>query len=278
MYICDALYSYTFRNNAPKNKIHKILQLKKGHYDLAFLGSSRTENHIDCELVEKLTGKSCVNLGISGGTIGDMLILLALAESKGITIDTVILQIDYSFNKKGLSKNFKANLVPFLNNPLVKNELKKDKDNFYYSYIPFYRYMKYDKVVGFRQFFTALINKKPKREINFGFNPKKGHSLEISGKLPKRFNNINHDLEGIKKITERTRSKLILFTAPFCKYIENRDQLKTLKLSIPSILDYVSIFDDREEFFFNCGHLNIDGARTFTKILIEDINLIKKDE
>ncbi|MDO5970550.1 hypothetical protein Q4Q35_12100 [Flavivirga aquimarina] len=233
----------------PKNKIHKILQLKKEHYDIAFLGSSRTENHIDCELVEKLTGKSCINLGISGGTIGDMQILLALAESKEISIDTIVIQIDYNFNKKGLSQNFKANLVPFLDHPLVKNELKKDGDNFYYTYVPFYRYMKYDKVVGFRQFFTSLINKKPKKEIDLGFKPKRGKGLEISGNLPTHFNDTNQELEAINDITERTGAKLIYFTAPFCKYAKNRDKLKTLKLSIPSILDYVSIFDDQEEFF-----------------------------
>ena len=177
MYIFDAFYSYTFKNSFPRNKVHKILQLDNKHYDLAFLGSSRTENHVDCELVEKLTGKSCVNMGISGATLGDMLILLSLAETNKIKFDSVVIQIDYNFFNSGLSNTFKANLVPFINNPLIKKELNRDNDNFYYSYIPFYRYMKYDKIVGFREFYATLSNKKPKKEIRFGYKTKRGIDL-----------------------------------------------------------------------------------------------------
>ena len=275
MYLFDALYSYTFKNSFPRNKVHKILQLEDKHFDLVFLGSSRTENHVDCELVEKLTGKSCVNLGMSGATIGDMLILLSLAEINKITFDSLVIQIDYNFYNSGLSNNFKANLVPFIQNPLIRKELNKDNDNFYYNYIPFYRYMKYDKVVGFREFFATLINKKPKSEIRFGFKPKRGIGLEVSGKLPKSFNDTNNEFESIKELVKRTESKLFLFTAPYCQKINNRDKLKELKNVIPTILDYVSLFDNKEKYFFNCAHLNIDGAREFTKILIEDISLAK---
>lgn len=200
MYGLDALYSYTFKNSAPRNKVHKILQLENKHYDLAFLGSSRIENHIDCELVEKLTGKSCVNLGISGASLGDMLILLTLAETNKITFDSLFVQIDYNFYNSGLSNTFKANLVPFIQNPIIKKELGKDKENFYYNYIPFYRYLKYDKVVGFREFFATIINKKAKKEIKFGFNPKRGVGLEVSGKLPEKFSHTNEEFELIKKL------------------------------------------------------------------------------
>lgn len=275
MYVSDSIYSYTFRNGSPRSKIHKILQLKNKHYNLVFLGSSRTENHVDCELVKKLTGKSCVNLGMSGAKLGDMLILLSLAESNNITFDSVAIQIDYNYSSSGLSNNFKANLIPFAQNPLIKKELSKDKDNFFYNYIPFYRYMKYDKVVGFREFFATLINKKPKTEIVFGFNPKKGTGVKVSGKLPKRFNPINKEYESIKALLARTKSKLIQFTAPYCSKIENRDKLQDLKKIIPTLLDYVSLFDNKEKYYFNCAHLNIQGAREFTKVLIEDMSSIK---
>ena len=65
LFVLDALYSYTFSVSEPRSKIQKLLQLKDVHYDYAFLGSSRTENHIDCEIVggdkwydkEKVVGK-----------------------------------------------------------------------------------------------------------------------------------------------------------------------------------------------------------------------------
>ncbi|WP_418510291.1 hypothetical protein [Corallibacter sp.] len=271
MYVCDKIYSYTFQNGTPRNKIQKILQLKNQHYDYAFLGSSRTENHIDCNLVEKLTGKSCINLGISGGSLGDMLVLMTIAESKGVTFDAVFLQVDYSYNGSGISNNFRASLVPYVNDKVVKQQLIKNGENVLYSYIPFYRYLKYDKVVGFREFFSVFFNKKPKIDLNVGFAPKIGHGLAVSGKLPDKFKAINDELTALFTLMEKRNTKIICFTAPYCKNIENRAFLRILKSRIPDLKDYVSIFDNNPEFFFNCGHLNITGARAFSKIIIEDL-------
>lgn len=271
MYGLDALYSKTFQNGTPRNKIQKILQLNNQHYDFAFLGSSRVENHIDCELIELLTGKSCINLGISGGTIGDMLILMIIAESNGITFNQVFLQVDYSYNSPEISNNFRASLVPFINNPIVKKELIKNGESFYYNYIPFYRYLKYDKVVGFREFLSVLFNKKPKTDLNIGFAPKKGNGLAIFGELPTEFNVKNDELDALFKLMDKNDSKLICFTAPYCMNSENRASLSILKSRVPSLKDYISIFDENPDYFFNCGHLNIEGARAFTKILTEDL-------
>jgi hypothetical protein len=271
MYTLDALYSYTFQNGLPRNKIQKILQLNNQHYDIAFLGSSRTENHIDCEMIEQLTGKSCINLGISGGTIGDMLVLMMLAESKGITFGKVLLQVDYSYNRRGMSNNFRAGLVPFSNNSVIKKQLNKYEDNYYYNNIPFYRYMKYDKVVGFREFLSVLLNKKPKTNLEIGFSPKKGNGLWVSGKLPTSFKANNDEIDALYDLLEKNDSELICFTAPFCKNIENREVMSLLKSKIPSLLYYISIFDDYPEYFFNCGHLNIEGAQQFTRIIIKDL-------
>ncbi|MFD1614966.1 hypothetical protein [Gelatiniphilus marinus] len=271
MYVFDKVYSYTFQNGAPRNKIQKILQLKNQHYDYAFLGSSRTENHIDCELVEKLTGKSCINLAISGGTIGDMLILMTIAESKGITFNEVFLQVDYSYNGSGISNNFRASLVPYINHKVVKQQLIENGESVFYNYIPFYRYLKYDKVVGFREFFSVLFNKKPKTDLNVGFAPKTGQGLAVSGKLPDKFKAENDELTALFRLMEKRNTKMVCFIAPYCKNIENRAFMRTLKSRVPDLKDYISVFDDNPEFFFNCGHLNIEGARAFTKIITEDL-------
>ncbi|MDB2462802.1 hypothetical protein N9W61_01720 [Algibacter sp.] len=275
MYVLDILYSYAFQNGIPRNKIQNILQTKNTHYDFVFLGSSRTEYHIDCKLIEQLTGKSCVNFGLSGGSIGDMLILLTLADANGVTFDNAFLQVDYNYNSNGLSKNFKASLIPFLNNANIKKELKKDKDNFYYNNIPFYRFMKYDKVVGFREAILATIKKKPKINLDVGFNPKTGIGLLQSGNLPVIYNEKNDEIESIIKFVKERKAKLNFFTAPYCMNMKNREYFDILNSRLPNLTNYSSIFDDKEEYFFNCGHLNIEGAREFTKILIEDITSYK---
>ncbi|GAA4942949.1 hypothetical protein GCM10023314_15010 [Algibacter agarivorans] len=275
MYGLDTLYSYVFKNGIPRNKIQKILQTKNVHYDIVFLGSSRTENHIDCALVEQLTGKSCVNFGLSGGSIGDMLILLTLADSNGVTFDDVFLQVDYNYNSKGLSNNFKASLIPFIKNTDIKKELKKDKQNFYYSSIPFYRYMKYDKVVGFRESLLAFLGKKPKINLEVGFNPKVGVGLTKSGQLPTIYNDKNEEIQSLISLMKEKRVNLKFFIAPYCMEMENRNRFGVLKSRLTNIFNYSSVFDYKEEYFFNCGHLNIDGAREFTKILIKDFYTFK---
>lgn len=271
MYGLDAIYSHTFRKGIPRNKIQKILQLNNQHFDYVFLGSSRTENHIDCELIEKLTGKSCMNFGISGGTIGDMLVLMTLANSRNITFNEVFLQVDYSYNTSGISSNFKASLVPYMNNNVVKKQLSKDGENFYYNHIPFYRYLKYDKVVGFREFCAVLLNKQPRTDLNVGFAPKIGNGMGVSGKLPIKYKETNEELKELVKLLNNNDVELSCFTAPFCENIENRKFANNLETRVPNFKNYISIFDENPEYFFNCGHLNIEGARAFTKILIEDM-------
>lgn len=271
MCLLDESYSYIFQNGVPRSKIQKILQLNNKHYDIAFLGSSRTENHIDCELIEKLTGKSCVNLGISGGTIGDMLVLMTLTETKSVTFNEVFLQVDYSYNYSGMSNNFKASLVPYIKNESVKNQLKNNSENYYYRYVPFYRYMKYDKVVGFREISSIIFNKKPKIDHNIGFAPKSGNGSAISGKLPKAFKDRNLELEELVKLLEVKNIELSCFTAPFCIYMENRESMNLLKERVPNFKNYIYVFDDNPEYFFNCGHLNVEGARVFTEIIGEDL-------
>lgn len=271
MYVLDKFYSYAFQNGLPRNKVQKMLQLQDAHYKYAFFGSSRTENHIDCELIEKLTGESCINFGISGGSIGDALILLTIAESNGVTFDHVFLQVDYNFNHHGVTKNFRANLIPFIGKPEVKKELKNDKNNFLYTYIPFYRYMRNDKVVGFRESLSAFLNKKPKTDLGIEFAPKHGIGLKVGGVLPDKYNLKNVELDKIVELSENNGFNLGFFTAPYCENIRNRDKLSELKKRIPSLNNYAEIFDDKPEYYFNCGHLNIEGARVFTRLFTEDI-------
>src|SRR5690606_13822915 len=61
MFFLDKGYSHAFKNAQHRSKINNILQSKNKHYDVAFFGSSRTKNHIDCKLITELTGKSCIN-------------------------------------------------------------------------------------------------------------------------------------------------------------------------------------------------------------------------
>ncbi len=272
MIILDKLYSYTFKNSAPRSKIQKILQLGESHYDLIFLGSSRTENHVDCAVIERITGKSCINFGISGGSIGDMVILMRLMETRNVTFEKAFLQLDYNYNSQGLSQNFKARLMPFIHEPTVKKELNAVGVHWTESNISFYRFMKYDQVIGFREFISSVINKKPKTDLNVGFAPKIGVGEAIATSFPEKFKEVNTEIQALEAIIGSQDKEIHYFTAPYCNKVQGRDAgIQQLKNRVENLHDYIGIYDDKPEYFFNCGHLNLDGARDFSRILAKKL-------
>lgn len=271
MYILDYVYSYAFKNGQPRSKIQNILQLENDHYDLAFFGSSRTENHIDCKLITELTGKSCINFGISGGSPGDMLILMKLAENRKLTFDTVFMQVDYNYNSFGISHYFKANLIPYISEPIIKEQLEIYDREFFYSSIPFYRFMMYDKIVGLREATASLLTLNHNANIDVGFLPKQGIGKEVSGSFPNTINDTSYELVQMQELYANTNTNIEFFTTPYCKDVENRNYIEKVKLELPNLHNYIALFDYKEKYFFNCGHLNEIGAKVFTKILVEDL-------
>lgn len=248
-----------------------MLQLKNNHYDVAFFGSSRTENHINCELITEYTGKSCINFGISGGSPGDMLILMKLAEKRKVTFDRVFMQVDYNYNHFGMSHYFKANLIPFIGEPIVKEQLAKYENEVLYSWLPFYRFMIFDKVVGIREATASILRVKQNRNIEVGFLPKQGVGKAVNGIFPKLTKSRSPEIELMQEHCLNTNTKIEFFTAPYCMDVKNRDFVEKLQLKLPRLHNYIELFDDKDEYFFNCGHLNEVGANIFTKILIEDL-------
>jgi len=272
MIILDQAYSYVFRNSEPRSKIQKVMQLKDAHYDVAFFGSSRTENHIDCELIRTVTGKSCINFGISGGSLADMNVLMKLLAKNNVSYNKALVQVDYNFNSENLSPSFRAQLVPFIQDSVIKKALAQEKSNLSYTYVPFYRYLKNDKVIGFREFFANIIDKKPKTNMDVGFAPKIGIGNQVAGTFSSSFKEKNKAIESIKSHLSLQEIPLVFFTAPYCKNIGNREiGIQMLKERIPDLLDYSTIYDNHEDFFFNCGHLNIEGARDFSGFIAKEI-------
>jgi hypothetical protein len=268
--ILDYSYTYVFKRSHPRSKVQYIFQMKDVEIDLAFFGSSRTENHIDCELVSQLTGKSCLNLGIAGATIDDMFLIMQIAAERNIRFNRVYLQVDYSYNHTGFSRDFIAKIVPYINEPIVKKNLARNSDFPYYVNIPFYRYMDNEKVVGFREVMATLIGRKPKIDYSNGYNPKYGIGNNLAGEFPTYFKEENYTLSALQQFYRNLSTEIIFFIAPYCKNVKNREAISILEKRLPGMLNYISIFDDQNELFYNCGHLNHNGASKFTKRLLLD--------
>ena len=60
---------------------------------------------------------------------------------------------------------------------------------------------------------------------------------------------------------------LIVITTPMCKNTVNRNYFNELKKRYPEIHNFENVVTD-DKYFSSCGHMNVDGARIFTKQII----------
>lgn len=269
-YVLDICYTYAFDNDHPRNKVQLTANLSNTTIDFIFLGSSRVDNHIDCDLVKELTGKSCLNLGLQGSRINDGKALAELLESNNVTYEKILMQVDYIYNYHNYSPSFIASIVPYVNKKGFPKNLKEDLDLPVSYKIPFARYAYNDKLAGLREVILQYTGKESRVDLKNGFNPLEGVGTKISGEFPNIISTSNNDLDSLVDLSE----KVILFTAPYCKNTINRDKfMGDLMGRYPELNNFIDIFDEQEHFYKNCGHLNSQGAREFTKILTKDVLL-----
>ena len=133
--------------------------------------------------------------------------------------------------------------------------------------------MENDHVIGFREFFNLSIRKGSKVDFTNGFIPKFGKGRDINRVLPSKIIDRNQSIEAMKKHFKEKGINAYFFTAPICKTVTERSYIDKLQIKIPELHNYVSIYDDKDEYFFDCGHLNFKGAEDFTSYLMNDLIL-----
>lgn len=270
LFLCDMLYSKIYRDGIPRNKLHYIINLKKERFDAVFLGSSRVANHIDTDLFSKLSNKRAINLGVEGAGLNDNLLQIRLLLSHN-QVKTVFLQIDSNLERTEPSNISTAEAMPFIHNPIVLAHTKKYHPNFdYLYYIPFYRYAINDAKIGFRELFFSFLNKKPGVDPSVGYTPKFGNAipntpLAIMGE--KTVLRGNAVLDEIRLLCKQNNTKLVLFITPFCSKINPDPYIQKMKRIAPDLIDLSKGYPDA--MFYNCGHLNDEGAKKLTKALYE---------
>lgn len=270
-FILDAVYTAAFHTGFARNKTQYAIQLKDSHIDYIFLGSSRVDNHIDCELITELTGKSCLNLGLQGSKTNDSAAFLQILINNNVSYEKILFQLDYSVNFDAYSPQFRSYIVPFINSKSVSDNIVKDLNIPNMYNLPFIRYAANDKLIGFREVLLQLYGKPSRQDLTNGFEGRDGVGVNIKGKLP---SSIKENNNGVLWMQELEPKKLVFFTAPYCKGATNRDLMITdLKDKYPSVTSFINIFDDEELYFTDCGHLNNKGAQSFTRILTQDLLL-----
>ncbi|MFD0962604.1 hypothetical protein [Pseudofulvibacter geojedonensis] len=269
LYILDYSYSYVYKNRNPRTKISYLLSQKNKEIDYLFIGSSRVDNGIDPEIITSETGHSALNLGIQGGSVEDYLLMLKLVEFCKIKTKKIFVQIDFSYNSNNYSDIINSMLIPYIDDPFVYSELKRRQPNAWFlRYIPFYKYMVFDYKIGFREFFSTLINKKTRTSMESGYYPLY-RNLKREGGLPKTIISKNVAFESIKGLVKKNKWNVVYYTAPICIEATNKNYLTKLEEKIPKLVNLASVFNNKPEYFHDCTHLVDAGAKAFTKIMVD---------
>lgn len=268
-YFLEYIYTYAFSTGFSRNKTQYVIQLKDTHLDYIFLGSSRVENHIDCELITKLTGKSCLNLGIQGSKTKDSAALLQILKSNNVSYNKVFFQLDYAVNFDVFVPAFQASIAPYIKDHDFNQDILSELNLPKFYDLPFIRYASNDKLIGLREVILQYYEKPIKQNLSNGFHGTEGIGKNIKGNLP---SNVMANNKGIAWMQKIEPDKLFFFTAPYCKEAVNRDLfLVDLKKKYPSTHSYIDIFDNNEKYYSDCGHLNNQGAQIFTETIIKDL-------
>ena len=273
LFVLDFIYTKVYDHSIPRTKLQYLLKLKHQSLDVLFLGSSRVANHIDVKLFDQLSHKKTLNMGVEGAGLNDNLLQLKLFLSQN-KVKTIVLQIDNNIENALPSNITKAEAMPFINNEIIDSHIKEYSKEEYFnlSYLPFYRYAVNDSKIGFRECFFSIINKKPAIEPSVGYTPKFGHSIPAikttklgkSGPIPS-----NKVLEQIQVICASQQVQLLYFISPYCSKIKTENYIVELHKVLPNLIDLSQNYDDN--LFFNCGHLNDEGAQLLTKRLFEAV-------
>lgn len=272
LYLLEWLYTNTYTKGLPRNKVSYVLSMNDKYIDYIFLGSSRVDNNIDAEVIETITGKKALNLGIQGAKLDDYFLMLQLLKKQNINAEIVFIQVDYVYNMDGTSEILKSYLMPYIEDDLISSYIKERDSNYYkLKYLPFYRYLVYDYKLGFREHFNTFINKKSRLDLSNGYDAKYGTiGSKLQANLPKTINKESKTITAINEFAKENNIKVVYFMAPFCFNTINKDFSQKLKQKIPGLLDYSQLFTE-DKYFFNPSHLNDLGAKEFSKRVALDI-------
>ena len=270
MVVMDFLYTYVYETSIPRNKTQYVLHLKNQKIDYVFLGSSRVQNNIVTKLVKEKTGSKTINLGIQGGRLDDVNLLLKVLVQNNNRLGKVFIQVDYLYNFEVPSTIVGCESLPYIRtNKIVRDHVRENNLDFIPNYfIPFYRYNVNDFKIGFREFFSSLINKKSKLDLSDGVEPQNGEFKGDNYSLPDKIAKKNHDFSKIDEFCKENKIEVVYFCAPFCSRASNLQYIEKLKTKVPNLVDFSRVIKS-DVYFKDCAHLNGAGAEKFTNILID---------
>jgi hypothetical protein len=267
----DFIYTYVYLQSSNRGKVDHIYNSKNENYDVVILGSSRANNHFVSKMFED-KGLKTFNYGMSGGHLFEADLLLKLMIERHYKIKNIILEADLNLSNERRADGISARFLPYLHNSkTIENYFSKEKDFNYLYYIPFYRYIRFDPQIGFREIVKTIRKERTSSLGNAGYYPlvkhKKGNMKNNLIKLkPLRHNKY---YEEIKQICKENKINFIAVMTPMCENTKGINYFDKVKKLYPEIHNYENVVKE-DQYFSSCGHMNDNGARLFTARILKD--------
>jgi hypothetical protein len=269
--ILDGLYTFVFLQSKNRGKIETVFNSKSKKYDVVILGSSRANNHFVSQMFED-KGLKTFNYGMSGGHLFEASLMLKLMIERKYEIKNIILEADLSLSNDHESDGVSAKFLPYIHNSEVIKEHFKTQKNFNeLYYVPFYRYIKYDSKIGFREIYKITSGEKTNSLDNLGYYPLSKHK---NGNMKNNIVNLkplkhNKYYEEIKNICEANNIKFIPVMTPMCENVVGMNYFDKVKKAYPEIHNYENVVIENK-YFSSCGHMTDAGAKMFTARILKD--------
>jgi hypothetical protein len=269
--VLDGLYSAMFIQCKNRGKIDQIYNSEGRKYDVVILGSSRANNHFVAPMFEE-KGLKTFNYGMSGSHLFETALMLKLMIERKYQIKNVILEADLNLSGSDQSEGIASRFLPYIHNSNVVKEHFQTQEHFNeLYYIPFYRYIKYEIRIGFREMFFNAIHKKTIHLNNLGYNPLDGVENGNMKNNIVKLNPLPHNkyYEEIKSICKANNINLIVVMTPMCENVKGMNYFEKVKKAYPEIHNYENAIVENK-YFSSCGHMNDTGARMFTARILKD--------
>ena len=267
--VLDLAYTTVYLNSSTRGKVEKVFNSKAENYDVVILGSSRANNHFVPELFEK-KGLKTFNYGMSGAHLFEASLLLKLMAERNYKIKNVILEADLGLCNEKESEAIAAKFLPYIHHSeTIKNHFSGQENFKELYYIPFYRYIDFDALIGFREMYNTATGTTTNILHNLGYHPLKSNKRgnmknDIRALKPIR----NKYYEEIKQICMQNNYNLISVMTPMCTNVKGLDYFEKANKIYPEIHNLENVVQG-DQYFSSCGHMNDAGARMFTSIVIE---------
>jgi len=267
----DGFYTYVFLQSRNRGKIETVFNSKAQKYDVVILGSSRANNHFVAQLFED-KGLKTFNYGMSGGHLFEASLLLKLMVERKYTIKNVILEADLNLSNDHQAEGISAKFLPYIHNSeVIKDHFKSEEDFNELYYIPFYRYIKFETKIGFREIYKIAKNERTSTLDNLGYYPLVKHK---KGNMKNNIVNLkplphNKYYEEIKNLCKANNIRFIAIMTPMCENVVGMNYFDKVKKAYPEIHNFENVVVENK-YFSSCGHMNDTGARLFTKRIIKD--------